>query len=109
MNLRLICPALNHGSWRALGVSKLSPHSGHSCRRYRAIPAIATSEARRDVDELARRLARLGPARVLIGDVPRLIDEWQLEQAIWNHVRRAMDDRAYAREDGVSVIPLGGP
>ena len=27
------------------------------------------------------------------GDAPRLIDEWQLEPAIWNHVRRAVDER----------------
>ena len=46
-----------------------------------------------DVDDVARRLASLEPARILIGDVPRLIDEWQLEPAIWNHVRRAVDDR----------------
>ena len=45
------------------------------------------------MDDLARRLASLEPARVLIGDVPRLIDEWQLEPAIWNHVCRAVDDR----------------
>lgn len=30
---------------------------------------------------------------MLVGDVPRLIDEWQLEPAIWNHVRRAVGDR----------------
>ena len=26
-------------------------------------------------------------------DTPRLIDEWQLEPAVWNHVRRAIDRR----------------
>ena len=31
---------------------------------------------------------------VLAGAVPRLIDEWQIEPAIWNHIRRAIDDRA---------------
>lgn len=30
---------------------------------------------------------------MLAGPAPRLIDEWQLEPAIWNHVRRAVDDR----------------
>ena len=54
---------------------------------------IAASEVRLDVDPVARRLAGIEPARILVGDVPRLIDEWQLEPAIWNHVRRAVDDR----------------
>src|SRR5205807_6192734 len=31
---------------------------------------------------------------VLDGPTPRLIDEWQIEPAIWNHVRRAVDDRS---------------
>ena len=54
---------------------------------------IAASEVRLDVDPVARRLAEIEPARILVGDVPRLIDEWQLEPAIWNHVRRTVDDR----------------
>ena len=54
---------------------------------------IAASEVRLDVDPVARRLAEIEPARILVGDVPRLVDEWQLEPAIWNHVRRAVDDR----------------
>ena len=28
---------------------------------------------------------------VLTGETPRLIDEWQIEPALWNHVRRAVD------------------
>ena len=64
-----------------------------ACGKTTTARQIAASEARLDVDDLARRLARIEPARVLIGDVPRLIDEWQLEPPIWNHVRRAVDDR----------------
>ena len=30
---------------------------------------------------------------MLKGPAPRLIDEWQLEPRVWNHVRRAVDDR----------------
>ncbi len=33
------------------------------------------------------------PAAVLTSDMPRLIDEWQLEPAVWNHVRRETDRR----------------
>ena len=30
---------------------------------------------------------------MLEGPAPRLIDEWQVEPGLWNHVRRAVDDR----------------
>src|SRR5699024_1201834 len=53
----------------------------------------AESSVRLDIDEEARTLADLEPRLVLDGPVPRLIDEWQLEPRLWNHVRRAVDDR----------------
>ncbi len=64
-----------------------------ACGKTTTAQQIAASEVRLDVDDVARRLASLEPARVLIGEVPRLIDEWQLEPAVWNHVRRTVDDR----------------
>ena len=64
-----------------------------ACGKTTTARKVATSEALLDVDDVARRLASLEPASILTGDVPRLIDEWQLEPAIWNHVRRAVDDR----------------
>ena len=54
----------------------------------------ARSEVLLDVDANARRMIGADPGAVLDGDTPRLIDEWQLEPAIWNHVRRAVDQRA---------------
>jgi hypothetical protein len=53
----------------------------------------AASEVRLDVDPEAREAAALEPEFILDGPTPRLIDEWQLEPAVWNHVRRAIDDR----------------
>ena len=53
----------------------------------------AASAVLLDVDDNARRLIGADPAALLAGDTPRLIDEWQLEPAIWNHVRRAVDAR----------------
>jgi predicted AAA+ superfamily ATPase len=53
----------------------------------------AASEVRLDVDLEARQIAALEPSLALDGPTPRLIDEWQLEPEIWNHVRRAIDDR----------------
>jgi predicted AAA+ superfamily ATPase len=54
----------------------------------------AASEVLLDIDAAARQAAAIDPALVLAGDVPRLIDEWQVVRAIWNQVRRAVDERA---------------
>lgn len=56
----------------------------------------AASSVLLDIDENARRAAAVDPALVLEGAAPRLIDEWQIEPGIWNHVRRAVDDRRIA-------------
>jgi len=53
----------------------------------------AASSVLLDVDENARRAAAVDPSLVLEGPTPRLIDEWQVEPSLWNHVRRAVDDR----------------
>ncbi len=47
-----------------------------------------------DVDLDAQRMTSIDPAAVLAGDTPRLLDEWQLASGIWNHVRRAVDERS---------------
>lgn len=54
----------------------------------------AASEVLLDVDDAARAAAAVDPSLILAGAVPRLIDEWQVEPAIWAHVRREVDDRA---------------
>lgn len=54
----------------------------------------AASEALLDVDENIREAASLDPRLILAGETPRLIDEWQIEPLIWNHVRREVDLRA---------------
>ncbi|MGH7550304.1 MAG: ATP-binding protein [Gemmatimonadota bacterium] len=61
----------------------------------------AASEVLLDVDENARRAIAIDPTLVLDGEVPRLIDEWQIEPAIWNHVRRMVDDR---KEPGQFIL-----
>jgi predicted AAA+ superfamily ATPase len=64
-----------------------------ACGKTATARRIAASEALLDVDAGAREAAAVDPALVLAGTTPRLIDEWQLAPAIWNHVRRAVDDR----------------
>ncbi len=64
-----------------------------ACGKTATARQVAASEALFDVDAAAREAAAVDPALVLDGPAPRLLDEWQLEPAIWNHVRRAIDDR----------------
>ncbi len=65
-----------------------------ACGKTATARQIAASEVLLDVDVNARQAIAVDPALVLDGPTPRLIDEWQIEPAIWNHVRRAIDDRA---------------
>lgn len=57
----------------------------------------ASSEVLLDVDEQARATGAIAPGLLLDGDRPRLIDEWQLVPAVWNQVRRAVDDHPTER------------
>jgi len=64
-----------------------------ACGKTSTARNLAVSEVLLDVDENARQAVAVDPRLVLAGDTPRLIDEWQIEPAIWNHIRRAVDER----------------
>jgi predicted AAA+ superfamily ATPase len=64
-----------------------------ACGKTATARQIAASEVLLDVDVNARQAITVDPALVLDGPTPRLIDEWQIEPTVWNHVRRAIDDR----------------
>jgi predicted AAA+ superfamily ATPase len=64
-----------------------------ACGKTETARQLAASEVLLDVDLSAREAAAVDPALILAGDMPRLIDEWQVEPAVWNHVRRWVDDR----------------
>jgi len=64
-----------------------------ACGKTKTARQLAASEVLLDVDQNARAAVALNPALVLDGETPRLIDEWQVEPAIWNQIRRAVDDR----------------
>lgn len=64
-----------------------------ACGKTETARQLAASEVLLDVDQNARAAIALNPALVLEGETPRLIDEWQIEPAIWNQIRRAVDDR----------------
>jgi predicted AAA+ superfamily ATPase len=67
--------------------------SRQACGKTATARQLAASEVLLDVDAQARQAVLIDPALLLRGKVPRLLDEWQLEPLIWNHVRRAVDDR----------------
>lgn len=54
---------------------------------------VSASEVLLDVNPDARAAIAIDPSLVLDGATPRLIDEWQIEPAIWNYIRRVIDER----------------
>ncbi len=64
-----------------------------ACGKTATARQMAASEVLLDVDHNARAAAEVDPELVLRGDTPRLLDEWQMVPALWNHVRRAVDER----------------
>ena len=64
-----------------------------ACGKTATARNLAASEVLLDVDENARQAVAVDPRLVLAGETPRLIDEWQIEPAIWNHIRRTVDER----------------
>jgi predicted AAA+ superfamily ATPase len=64
-----------------------------ACGKTATARQVAASEVLLDIDTNAREAASIVPGVVLEGPTPRLIDEWQLAPEIWNHIRRAVEDR----------------
>lgn len=68
---------------RAVGKTTLGQHLAASSVRLDSTPQLAD-------------VAEVSPEVVLDGPAPRLIDEWQLAPALWNAVRREVDQRGAA-------------
>ncbi len=64
-----------------------------ACGKTETARQVAASEVLLDTDINAREAASVDPSLILAGEMPRLIDEWQLQPDVWNHVRRWVDDR----------------
>ncbi|HEY0118478.1 MAG TPA: DUF4143 domain-containing protein [Cellulomonas sp.] len=54
---------------------------------------LAASSVRLDASPDLAALAETSPPAVLAGNVPRLVDEWQLAPTLWNAVRHEVDTR----------------
>ena len=65
------------------------------CGKTETAKQIAASIARFDADEQVKIKMEIDPGSVLIGAVPRLLDEWQEYPQIWNYVRREVDERKH--------------
>jgi len=64
-----------------------------ACGKTESAKQIAGSILRVDRDEQVPALMATSPKRLLLGNTPRLIDEWQVQPKIWDYVRHEIDDR----------------
>ena len=65
-----------------------------ACGKTQSAKQLAASTISFDQDEQVPLLMETAPQRLLLGDVPRLIDEWQEHPKIWNYVRHEVDKRS---------------
>ncbi|MDR1151921.1 MAG: DUF4143 domain-containing protein [Bifidobacteriaceae bacterium] len=63
------------------------------CGKTETARQIAASELRVETDPAVLALIDVDPERLLRGQTPRLLDEWQRQPRLWDLVRRAVDDR----------------
>jgi len=64
-----------------------------ACGKTQSAKQLASSTISFDQDEQVPLLMETAPQRLLLGDAPRLIDEWQEYPKIWNYVRHEVDQR----------------
>lgn len=76
---------------RALGAVLIE--GPKACGKTETASQVAKTIIRFDEDDAARSQVALDPGSLFTGETPILFDEWQLEPAIWNRVRREVDDR----------------
>jgi predicted AAA+ superfamily ATPase len=64
-----------------------------ACGKTESAKQITKSVLSVDRDEQVEALINTAPKRLLMGDTPRLIDEWQAQPKLWDHIRHEIDDR----------------
>jgi len=64
-----------------------------ACGKTESAKQLAKSVLNVDRDEQVPALIDTTPGRLLLGETPRLIDEWQVQPKLWNYVRHEVDDR----------------
>jgi uncharacterized protein len=69
-----------------------------ACGKSESAKHFASSVVEFDKDEQVPLLMATAPNRLLIGETPRLIDEWQEFPKIWNYVRHEVDSRGMSAQ-----------
>jgi uncharacterized protein len=64
-----------------------------ACGKTATANQFAKSLVEMDRDKQVPVIMATNPQLLLVGDTPRLIDEWQVHPEIWNYVRHEVDDR----------------
>ena len=64
-----------------------------ACGKTESAKQIANSVLNVDRDENVQALISTAPRRLLLGETPRLIDEWQAQPILWDYIRHEIDDR----------------
>lgn len=64
-----------------------------ACGKTESAKQLASSILNVDRDEQVPVLIATAPKRLLLGETPRLIDEWQVQQKLWDYIRHEIDDR----------------
>jgi predicted AAA+ superfamily ATPase len=64
-----------------------------ACGKTESAKQLAQSVLSVDRDEQVSLLMDTSPKRLLLGNTPRLIDEWQVQPRLWDYIRHEVDDR----------------
>lgn len=67
-----------------------------ACGKTESAKQLAKSVLNVDRDEQVPILMNTAPKRLLLGETPRLIDEWQFQPRLWDYIRHEVDDRQKA-------------
>ena len=91
---RLVDAELERGLRASGAVEICGPRAcGKTETARHAVNAAGGSQISLDVAGTTMDLLRSAPGQILLGNTPRLIDEWQSLPQIWNLVRHEIDDR----------------
>ena len=64
-----------------------------ACGKTESAKQLAISVLNVDRDDNIPALIDTSPKRLLLGETPRLIDEWQAQPKLWDYIRHEIDDR----------------
>ncbi len=64
-----------------------------ACGKTETALQLTKSVLKVDQDEQVPYLMDVDPKRLLLGETPRLIDEWQVQPKLWNYIRHEIDAR----------------